>query len=120
MGAGSRGGSNLLNSGIFNANAHAAGMAGGASSNFAIANIVQYLLARGGDPNIKDSCHWTPLHYACQRGDIEVVRLLLRSGAVDSEDDLGTTARDLAEKCGHHVLLTILANPITGGLNTKA
>lgn len=60
----------------------------------------------------KDSCHWTPLHYCAQRGDALSVEYLLRHGAVDNADDCGVTARDLAEKYGHHVLLNLFPNNV--------
>ncbi|CAD7937814.1 unnamed protein product [Amoebophrya sp. A25] len=72
--------------------------------------VLHFLINISADCNRKDSVQWTPLHYCCQRGDSSSVELLLRSGAVDSPDDTGTTAKKLAEKCGHHHLLNLFAD----------
>ena len=44
---------------------------------------VRRLITEGNDPNIRDSAGETPLHYAVASGkeDVEIVRLLLASGA---------------------------------------
>lgn len=36
-----------------------------------------YALDVGIDPNIKDDLGWTPLHFACMKGDQNCVKLLL-------------------------------------------
>ncbi|MBA3887538.1 MAG: ankyrin repeat domain-containing protein, partial [Acidobacteria bacterium] len=44
--------------------------------------VVRLLLARGADPNIRDGGdHAYPLHFAAERGDLAVVRLLVEHGA---------------------------------------
>eukprot|EP00392_Amoebophrya_sp_AT5.2_P010693 g10758.t1 len=59
------------------------------------------------DVNEQDSAQWTALHYCCQRGDSGCVELLFAKGAVDVADDLGVTARSLAESNGHLHLLNL-------------
>ena len=43
--------------------------------------IVEVLLERGADPNVKDDNGQTPLHIAAQEGHVDVVRVLLERGA---------------------------------------
>gem|GEM_PF-1314161 len=43
--------------------------------------IVEVLLKRGADPNVKDDNGQTPLHIAAQEGHVDVVRVLLERGA---------------------------------------
>eukprot|EP01134_Creolimax_fragrantissima_P002894 CFRG2894T1 len=33
------------------------------------------------DPNVKDNADWSPLHEACARGNIEIMRILIQNGA---------------------------------------
>jgi ankyrin repeat protein len=48
----------------------------------------------------------TPLHYAADRGQVDLVRLLLEHGAdVTALDDDGQTAMDVAETCEHQVTI---------------
>lgn len=45
-------------------------------------SVVRELLARGADPNVRDEGdHAYPLHFAAERGDLPVVRLLVENGA---------------------------------------
>ena len=47
--------------------------------------VLQKMLDMGADPNIKDSNGWSALHYACQFGDIESVKILIKANAdIDS------------------------------------
>lgn len=43
--------------------------------------VLKNILIMGSDPNLKDSNGWTPLHYACNYGDFESVKILLEFGA---------------------------------------
>lgn len=53
---------------------------------------VEAVLARGGDPDIKDAEGFTPLHLAAQEGAVTAVRVLLDHGAtVDIENAYGNT-----------------------------
>ena len=40
---------------------------------------VKQLLAAGADANITDHAGWTPLHEACNHGNVECVRELLKA-----------------------------------------
>jgi len=53
------------------------------------ADIVALLLARGADPNVRDDGdNAMPLHFAAEREDLEVIRLLIEAGAdpIGAED----------------------------------
>ncbi|CAD7960614.1 unnamed protein product [Amoebophrya sp. A120] len=78
---------------------------------------LDFLLAKGADVNAKDSVNWTALHYCCQKGDLLSVEVLFKYNAVDSEDDVGVSARSLAEKCGHHHLLNAFPGNVNYTLN---
>ena len=43
--------------------------------------LVRTLLALGANPNAQDNAEWSPLHEACNRGNLGVVRLLYKHGA---------------------------------------
>ena len=52
--------------------------------------IVQLLIQHKADLNVKTIFGWTPLHLACSQDDIELVHLLVRSGAnVNATDNQG-------------------------------
>ena len=53
---------------------------------------VEYLLARGADPNLRDRYDLTPLVYALAHGWSEVVPLLRRGGATEDHNYLFTEA----------------------------
>lgn len=66
---------------------------------------VKQLLAAGGDANSTDYAGWTPLHEACNHGNLESVRELLKSRQpvleINSEDDPCRVLNLLsAPKCG--------------------
>ena len=43
--------------------------------------LVRTLLTLGANPNAQDNAEWSPLHEACNRGNLGVVRLLHVHGA---------------------------------------
>ncbi|PGH32167.1 hypothetical protein GX50_05066 [[Emmonsia] crescens] len=69
------------------------------ATSFALTSVVEHLLAQGSDVNAPGGrVGGTPLHAACWRVQIDIIRLLLRSGAeLDVVDRNGQTAVDMAE-----------------------
>ncbi|EDN11170.1 predicted protein [Histoplasma mississippiense (nom. inval.)] len=69
------------------------------ATSFALTSVFEHLLAQGSDVNAQGGRGGgTPLHAACWRVQVELIRLLLRSGAnLDVRDKNGETAVDLAE-----------------------
>jgi ankyrin repeat protein len=61
-------------------------------------DAVTLLLERGADVDAFNSAGLTPLHVAAERGEDEVVALLIERGADHVPDKLGRTALDLALK----------------------
>lgn len=62
------------------------------------AEMVQLLLRRKADIAIVDEDEMAALHWAAQRGEVEIARVLLAGGAdISVRDGLGRTAGDLAE-----------------------
>ena len=43
--------------------------------------MVRQLLQMGADPNAQDNAEWSPLHEACNRGNLGVVKVLHEYGA---------------------------------------
>jgi ankyrin repeat protein len=74
-----------------------------------VVEIVRRLLEHGGNPNICDSEHKTPLHHASSRGWVEAARLLLSYGAkVDEKDGEEKTSFQVAASNGHDELTKLL------------
>lgn len=45
------------------------------------ATVVKELLGHGADPNVKPNGNWTPLTFACMKGDVGIARQLVAAGA---------------------------------------
>lgn len=77
------------------------------------------LLARGGDPNLRDIYGWTALMRAASRNRPQTVRLLLEDPRTDiaTRDDDGATALHHAAEEGHEALVELL---IAAGADPKA
>ena len=74
--------------------------------------VAQVLLDAGADPDAPQRGGWTALHGAAQRGDSDLVDLLLQRGSrIDLTSDDGRTAADLARDQGFHALAARLARP---------
>ena len=83
---------------------------------------VARLLAAGFGPNEFDDLGKTPLHYAAERGHLDVMKLLLASGAdVNAHDErvIGNTPlREVADACSFEVAQILVdagANPTIPG-----
>jgi len=64
--------------------------------------VVKCLLSHGTDASIQNNDGWTALHYAAEKGHLEVVNLLLSHKANTSEEDnSGSTALHYAGYYGH-------------------
>ncbi|RGB32193.1 S-adenosyl-L-methionine-dependent methyltransferase [Rhizophagus diaphanus] len=69
----------------------------------------------------------SPLHFACSKGNLEIVKLLLQNGhAWNAIDNEGSTAGEYAKRKGHNLVYELLleegcrAELILGLLNSKA
>lgn len=79
--------------------------------------IVEWLIARGADPNAKTASHrgdpgsYTPLHLAVRRSHLQVVELLIRHGAkANARMSDGYTPLIIAAENGCLNLVKVLAN----------
>jgi ankyrin repeat protein len=77
--------------------------------------VIEALLEHNADVNctvktdIGSECYGTPLHIAAQNGHLEIVKVLLKFGAIiDSQDECGRTALHLASRAGHEQIVTAL------------
>jgi ankyrin repeat protein len=81
------------------------------AAKFGHTDIVEALLAKGADINMKDrhSHNRTALILAVDNGHIDTVEVLLAKGAdLKAKDELGETALMCAERCGHMDIARIL------------
>lgn len=63
---------------------------------------VAFLLRRGDNPNFSDPGGRTPLDYAAEHGNTEIIEMLLKGGArTDYRDKFGSTALHWAAERGH-------------------
>jgi ankyrin repeat protein len=63
------------------------------------------------DVNYKGENGWTPLHFACLNGNIDLVNLFLYNGAqTDAETTLRYTVLHLAAQRGHADIFQLLVN----------
>jgi len=80
--------------------------------------VVEHLIAKGKDVNVKTKTGWTPLHEAAVSGHTDIAKVLLENGAVcTAVDAFGRTPLYLAAFCGHKELVELL---ITTGADVNA
>lgn len=76
-------------------------------------SAVKSLLAEGHDPNAFDEISFTPLHYAADKGHLEIIRLLLQADAeINAYDEsyIGNTPLGhVAGNCSLAVAKALLA-----------
>jgi len=65
------------------------------------ADVVAYLLQRGARANVMATCGATALHFAAERGHLDIVRHLMSYGAEILRNDQNVTALDIAAESGH-------------------
>jgi len=71
--------------------------------------VLKKVLDMGADPNMKDSNSWTALHYACEFGDLESVKILLANKAnVDAYSNNHRTGLHLAASMNFPSIVTFL------------
>ena len=70
---------------------------------------VHFLLENGADPDIANYFDQTPLHVICERGEVEVARMLIdKSVYVNRCDSKGETALVKSSRRGHERVVKIL------------
>ncbi len=79
-----------------------------------VEEMADLMLGNGGDPNVPQGDGLTPLHAAARRGNPEVIRLLVWSGAdVQARTPEGETALDLAVRHGRTAAAALLRREAT-------
>lgn len=73
-------------------------------------NLIEFLLENGADPNnCNKHTFFTPLHWACRYGDIEIVNKLLLFGATPfTPDNKGFFPLDLAGLFNHSEIINLI------------
>ena len=74
-----------------------------------VTKVLKLLYESGLEINFQDNNGFTPLHYACNNRDSEIVETLMLAGADETiTDDLGETPAQLAEREGYIEQLQLL------------
>ena len=84
--------------------------------------ILNEMLLWESDPNMKDSNGWTALHYACQYGDLQSVKILIEKGAdKNAFSNNKRTPLHLAAKMNRLEIVNYLIDQILkgSGINKK-
>ncbi len=73
-------------------------------------DIVKYLVdEKGADVNIQNTCDKIPLHYASEKDDLDIVKILVQAGAdVNTKDEMGKTPLHRAASCGRFDIVKYL------------
>ena len=62
-------------------------------------DVVNKLISKGADVNVRTGHYWTPLHAAAHSGDTELMKFLLQHGAKPLiRNSRGETALDIARE----------------------
>ncbi|CAI46592.1 FERM domain-containing protein [Caenorhabditis elegans] len=86
------------------------------------AEEIRRFLKIGMDSNLRDDDSWTPLHYACFHGHLEVVHELLNSPqmtAINAQNKGGATALQYAVINGNEYLVEILTSHASIDVNIQ-
>ena len=77
-------------------------------------DAAQVLLKKGANPNVTfDSFDKTPLMLACQEGNTEAIKMLVKAGALATQmDGRGRTAFDYAEQKGNEDVIQCLKEAV--------
>jgi ankyrin repeat protein len=79
---------------------------------------VSRLLSVGANVNAKDNEGWTPLHWACRKGHVQVAKEILEHGAdITVKDNAGRTPLHWACYNGH---VTVGNELLSRGANIEA
>lgn len=71
--------------------------------------VLKKILDMGSDPNIKDSNSWTALHYACEYGDFDSVKILIQHRAdINSYSNNHRTPLHLASSKNFPIIVQFL------------
>ena len=76
-------------------------------------DLLRLLLRYGADPNQRGLNDWTALHMAASERSVEAIRILVDAGAdptLRTRIDDCLTAREEAERLGHHEIAKLLAD----------
>jgi ankyrin repeat protein len=85
------------------------------------AGEIERLVAAGADPNAVDENGETPLHFACDRGQLEAVRALLLAGAdPNAREEQGQTPLMYAVVCECDATADIADLLIRAGADVEA
>ncbi|XP_046584477.1 ankyrin repeat and KH domain-containing protein mask-like isoform X2 [Haliotis rubra] len=75
-------------------------------------DVVEFLVGRGADVSLVSGSGSNVLHYACLRGDWEIVKLIVSLNVVDinARNNNGETAADYARRQGHQRVAEFLVS----------
>jgi len=66
-------------------------------------------LKKGSDINLIDEFGWTPLHYAAENGQVEIVKLLIEKGSdINLQDKYGRTLFQFATSTGNIEIIKLI------------